>query len=311
MDMGLGLDVMRNSFLGLGEAAGGGAGAAQGLSFYDQLVNSMSQSQAGQGLQSVAQLAGEAGPGGIDFGGEFATGSDSWLPGANNEFDIPYGGGGGVLDPWNVSADGSPFATGSDSWLPGTNNEFAIPYGGAPDVSALERFLKLVTGGKSLVGSGGIFDKGGLIGGGLDLAARTAPGLLALNYAKNQDPFDMSRLENLYGKFGEDPFHNPNLLSYDLQSGQGRNKLQSSLTQRGVMGSSFGNFDLGSYDTLRGLGRSGIVGQGLTQQAGIANNILQAQVQERALKNQLYGRAFDVLGRGVNPGPTLYSAPSY
>ena len=97
-------------------------------------------------------------------------------------------------------------------------------------------------------------------------------------------------------------------MSYDLGTGQGRNQLQSNLTKRGVMGSSFGNFDLSSYDTLRQLGRSSLLGQGLGAQTGIANTLLNADVQSRALKNDLYGRAFDLFGRGLAPVPTLYTS---
>lgn len=211
----------------------------------------------------------------------------------------------------NIVQAGANLANSGGALVPGYGAG-----GTMQDPTWADKVLGAISGIKSAAGNlwPNLSQSGGGLGGlfgnqsPFDLAARSAPGLLALNYANNQSPFDTSKLESLYNEAGSDPFYNPNLLSYDLQSGQGRNKLTSSLTRRGVMGSSFGNFDLGSYDALRDLGRSSLLGQNLTARTGIANDLLRAQQQEQALKNQLYGRAFDVLGRGLSPGPTLYTA---
>jgi hypothetical protein len=148
--------------------------------------------------------------------------------------------------------------------------------------------LKSVFGGNA--SGGGTSLLGG--GSGYDTAAALIPTLAAINYAKNQNPFDTSRLESVYNQF------NPNALAYqyDQNTSAGRNALNSSLSQRGVMGSSFGNMDLSNYNTNRDLGRQSLINQGFGQQASVANQILQAQVQDRALKNQLYGSALYSIG---------------
>jgi hypothetical protein len=121
--------------------------------------------------------------------------------------------------------------------------------------------------------------------------------LAAIAYARNQGPFDVSKLESAYSQV------DPNALAfpYDIQTGQGRQDLTSSLTQRGVMGSSFGDQGLSSYDTMRGLGRQNLLTSGSQAQAGIANQILQAQIAEREQKNRLYGSALLALSGGLSP----------
>jgi hypothetical protein len=125
-------------------------------------------------------------------------------------------------------------------------------------------------------------------------------GLAALNYARNQDPFDTSRLESAYSSI------DPNSLAfpYDIQTGKGRESLNSSLTNRGVMGSSFANQDISSYDTMRGLGRQNLLTSGATAQANIGKQILDSQVAQQKNKNDLYGRALLALsGVGAPPSP--------
>jgi hypothetical protein len=123
-------------------------------------------------------------------------------------------------------------------------------------------------------------------------AAALAPIIAAIAYAKNQGPFDTSRLTSTYDQF------QPDALAYefDQNTNAGRNALTSSLTNRGVMGSSFGNMDLTNFQTTRDLGRRSLVNQGLAVRGGLANNILEAQVKERQLKNQLYGTSLLALG---------------
>jgi hypothetical protein len=123
-------------------------------------------------------------------------------------------------------------------------------------------------------------------------AAALAPIIAAIAYAKNQGPFDTSRLTSTYDQF------EPDALAYefDQNTNAGRNALTSSLTNRGVMGSSFGNMDLTNFQTTRDLGRRSLVNQGLAVRGGLANNILEAQVKERQLKNQLYGTSLLALG---------------
>lgn len=131
----------------------------------------------------------------------------------------------------------------------------------------------------------------------LGTLAGIAPSLAAINYAKNLGSPDTGRLESAYANV--DP--NAMALPYDIQTGKGRESLTSSLTDRGVMGSSFANQDLSSYDTLRGLGRSSLLTQGAGQQASIASQILKAQQEAQEDKLDLYGRSLLALSGGLNP----------
>ncbi len=149
---------------------------------------------------------------------------------------------------------------------------------------------------QSLFGSGGLLGSGG-IGGLLSSAASVAPSLAAINYARNLGEPDTSQLQSALNSI------NPNSLAlpYDLATGTGRNTLTSSLTNRGVAGSSFGDQSLESYNTLRDLGRQNLLTGGATAQAGIANQILQAQTAQQKNKLDLYGRSLLALSGGLSP----------
>lgn len=180
----------------------------------------------------------------------------------------------------------------------------------------------LTRGAKSLFGSGAASSAGSLFGTGgntsglfgslfgnsgvgsfLDKAAASAPVLAAIQYARNQSPLDTGKLESLYGSY------DPNALAfgYDQNTMAGRDALTSSLTNRGVMGSSFGNNDLTNFNTTRDLGRSALVNQGMGQRADIAKSIMDANFKSQQLKNNLYGSSLLALGNvfGGRSSPTL------
>lgn len=148
----------------------------------------------------------------------------------------------------------------------------------------------------------GLFGNNG-VGSFLDKAAASAPVLAAIQYARNQSPLDTGKLEGLYGSY------DPNALAfgYDQNTMAGRESLTSSLTNRGVMGSSFGNNDLTNFNTTRDLGRSALVNQGMGQRADIAKSIMDANFKSQQLKNNLYGSSLLALGNvfGGRSSPTL------
>jgi hypothetical protein len=128
--------------------------------------------------------------------------------------------------------------------------------------------------------------------GGTDKALAMAPILAAIQYARNQGPFDTSRLIGLSDRYNPDAMAN----TYDRNTEDQRRSLTSSLADRGVMGSSFGNMDITNFNTNRELGRGALISQASLGGADIAQKILQAQVQERQLRNQMYGGALAALG---------------
>lgn len=139
---------------------------------------------------------------------------------------------------------------------------------------------------------GNIFGSVGKLLPSADTAAALAPILAAISYAKSQGPFDTSRLTSTYDQFQPEAL----AFEYDQNTARGRDALTSSLTNRGVMGSSFGNMDITNFQTSRDLGRRSLVNQGLAARGGIANSIIDAEAKERALKNQLYGTSLLALG---------------
>jgi hypothetical protein len=141
----------------------------------------------------------------------------------------------------------------------------------------------------------------------LGMGLSATPGLMALNYAGQQPGFDPTNLQSILGQLGgnqdavvraaTDPFQKNIAAGYgDLVKSQGA---------RGIRGSSFGDTDISNYMDItgRGLANAGAsAAQGsLALQGDLASRIAQFQQQQQFMKNNMYGRAFDVLGRGLNP----------
>lgn len=310
-DAGAGDDFDFGNLIGAGLAAGvgylsGGFGLG---SLFDSLGSSINVSSGATPGTYVGSSAGELGGGmdwwGTDYLGDFGFPSDAYNAISAND---PIG---QLIQNLESGMSPSQALSGVESVLPGTTR------------SALEQLLynagsNIYSGGRSLLGSlfgdgatqpsggrGGLFGGGGLFGNGgfVDRAAASAPVLAAINYARNQDPFDTSRLTSIYDQF------NPSALAYDydLNTGRGRDALTTSLQNRGVLGSSFGNMDITNFNTTRELGRNSLINQGLGQKAQIATNILDADVKARQLKNQLYGSSLLALGNvfGGRSSPTV------
>lgn len=257
---------------GAGSAsAGGTAGEALGSGLGSGITPGISASGIGGGGLGTGLTAGST-AGGIG-GGALGTG-------------ISAGGASGALAPGFFASESlAPILGGLGSASAG-----ASALGGLGDL----------LGGLGDLIPNGLMPSGNM----MDLGLATAPILAAINYAKNQGPFDTSRLENTYNEF------DPSALAYeyDQNTARGRNALTSSLTQRGVMGSSFGNNDITNFQTSRDLGRRSLVNQGLAQRGNLAATLLDAQVKERGLKNDLYGRSLLALGNvfgGRNQTPVF------
>jgi hypothetical protein len=123
----------------------------------------------------------------------------------------------------------------------------------------------------------------------------TAPALAAIAYARNQNPYDTSRLTSLFGEYNPEAQAN----IYDVNTGLGRTSLTDSLARRGVSGSIFGDQSLTNFDTARGLERGSLINQGVGTSAGIAGQILNADAVGTDQRNKLYGRALLALSGGL------------
>ena len=133
------------------------------------------------------------------------------------------------------------------------------------------------------------------------------PGTMALTYAAAQPNLDLSNLNNIMGglqgnqsavvKAATDP------LQQNIAAGYG--DLLQSQALRGIRGSSFGDTDIANYlsttgNALANAGANAAEGS-MALQGDLATNIAKLQNIRQQTKNQLYGQAFDVLGRGMNP----------
>jgi hypothetical protein len=207
-----------------------------------------------------------------DYSGQWIQGDQGYDP------SNPYGG----STDWGDATSSDPY---------GAANGDGAPNGNDGNGFSLAGLGNLFSGLGS--GVGGLF--GGLgssVGGSGNNALALAPILAAIQYARNQGPFDTSRLTGLFDSYNPGAMAN----TYDRNTEEQRRSLTSSLADRGVMGSSFGNMDITNFNTNRELGRGALISQASLGGADIAQKILQAQIQERQLRNQMYGSALYSLG---------------
>jgi hypothetical protein len=271
-------------------SAGGTFGSAasvggDSVGFFDDILN-MSPDAIDGSMQTIYDTAANAGVSGYDPTLTYNFLESGGLPFGMEEID------GSMQTIYDEAAKaGLP---GYDSSLTYSGLTGGIP--GLDTITKLGNSLKSLFGG----GSGGGFNLSKLLPGGRDLFGSTlalAPSLAAINYAKNQGPFDISKLDAAYSQV------DPNSLAreYDINTDLGRNDLVSSLTSRGVIGSSFGDQSLTNFNTSRDIGRKSLLTSGAATQANIASQILNAQIKEREQKNNLYGRALLALSGGLMP----------
>lgn len=326
---------------GLG-AAGGGAGWTSG---YDLPMGNDLLSMTGSvGIPAVVNVTAMAAPEvGGTFNGINAGGSLGLNPGGTGlGFGPEFGSSISAIPPAAIapssvlpaSLAGPVAAALAAGAAGGAGSALGSAVTGAATSAATKSALDRIIGGISDGNWGEAL--GGLGQGAMSLG----PSLAAINYARNQDPFNTSNLQSLYSQTptnyqfdtsklnaAYDAF-DPNSVTkqYDLNTGQGRGALADSLAARGVAGSSFGSYDMANYGVQRDAGRQSLINdaimkragiadtllsndrqtaalnlQGLNAKAGLANSILGADVKDREMRNNLYGRALLALSGGLSP----------
>jgi hypothetical protein len=149
----------------------------------------------------------------------------------------------------------------------------------------------------------------GGIGGLANMAGSTIPGMLALDYARNQKPVDTGLLNDVYSNASANSpgFVQAAIDPFQQNIAAGYGDLLQSQAQRGIRGSSFGDTDIANYLSTTGRALSGAGStaqqQALGLQGNLAGQIANLNAQNQQIKNQLYGRAFDIFGRGLSPSP--------
>lgn len=223
----------------------------------------------------------------------------SFDPGGEGLYNDPnYGG----MDFGSFDPGGEGVFTGNGSVFNGQNPLWGqlAKYG-----SKLLNPLLAAAGGRA--GAGGTRSGGGSSLG--DMAFNSTPFLLSAALANSQrndiNPY-LDRLNSLSDRFAgnESPYLKSLTDPYDMSTNRGRGDLTMRLGDRGVLGSSFGNADLGNFDYMRDVGRGNLVSQAINQSVGA-----QSQLTDQAIKgvNTRNAGTNALLGAGLNASSRLFS----
>jgi hypothetical protein len=263
------------------------------------------------GTMTDASPAGGNAPMFDDYGNPLMDDSGGlWNPGGGLTSSLPGMSGPGAFDEF-----GSMTGPGSNSTIFGGTS--SNPFGGLDIMGLVQKYGPQVVSkllGKVGIGGGnggGASNPNDPLSGLLNMGARTAPGLAALLYANKQPGIDVGPLQGILGQLGgnqdavikaaTDPVQQNIAGAYgDLLQSQGL---------RGIRGSSFGDTDISNFlssssRTLANAGANAAEGS-LALQGNLAGNIANLKNQAQQIKNNLFGKAFDVLGRGLSPAPTF------
>lgn len=296
---------LTGSGLSFGGALGTGATAGLGgLSFAD-LPWGVNPGGGMDYISNIGDLWGSSGAGGVDnIFGNWGVPNSISVPGVDLSSIFPMT---GINDAIAFAPTGFPaldFGTvantvSNSSSLWDTVKKLASS--GTQGLSTASKLLQSLG-----INPSGVL--GGLLNDGISLAARTAPGLMALDYANKQPGIDTGNLEGILGQIGGN--HNAVIkaatdpLQANIAAGYG--DLLQSQGLRGIRGSSFGTTDIANYLSRTGEALSGAAAnaaQGsFALQGNLAAQIASLKNQAQQNKNNLFGKAFDVLGRGVSPG---------
>ncbi len=248
--------------------------------------------------------AAEGGGAAEGFGGAAAGGTGAATTGA------AASGGGGMAGydlGGGLTVDEFGNITGaSDSLSTAGSGDFFNPMGGGGSI--FDTLGNGLNGLSSIFGSGGVSS---LLSGIGELLPKNPmnllPGAMALGYAGMQPGLDVGPLQGILGQLGgnQDAVIRAATDPVQANIAAGYGDLLQSQSLRGIRGSSFGDTDIANYlsTTGRSLGDTAAnAAQGsLALQGGLASQIAELKNQAQQIKNNLYGRAFDVLGRGLNP----------
>lgn len=167
---------------------------------------------------------------------------------------------------------------------------------------------RLLGSGSGSVGSGtnqgnsggGLFNSDGSVNWG-NLLGGALGGGAALAYNATLPSPKLGEYEQLYAKAGDT---GGILGKYDLDSATGRGLLNSSLSSRGILGSSFGDQALTNYDTTRGIGRGALGYGGVSTQLGTLNSLNDAIFKNNAVKTGQVGRLLGGVANAASPSTT-------
>jgi hypothetical protein len=282
---------------GAAGASGVGAGAAEGVGFY----GGIDSAAVGAADYGAGAAAGTTGGGMFDWldSYDFSGMNEGLEVGqASNAFDAgPFGG----FD--NAAIEAADLTKFGDlqTLRTGSGNILDIVKAAAPNV--LRQLGQRLTGSNGR----GVLDQ--ITGDPLGSAFNMTPFLLALaegNSQKNDIRDITNKLSDLEGEASTANVQSMVLNPYDRETALGREQLLTSLGRRNVLGSSFGNQDLTSFDTTRKMGRGDLATKALMGSIGtrgaLLDQVLRGTNTMNTNKNLL-------LGAGLNASARLFDQP--
>lgn len=283
-------------------------------------------------LATIAAMFGAAYGGGLLAGGETAAagaeagayGADAALAGGEGTSSLSGEGmwdfldEGALYDEWSPAAVGDSYG-GSEYFDPAWADEWSPAavgdaYGGASMGSSggVMEYLKGAGLIKSLLGGGGASAGRGILNGitgdPASAAFNSLPFLLALTEANRQEntvaPI-LARTSALSDSISPDAVRSAALGPYNRETSSGLDRLTSSLTSRGVMGSSFGDSSIADYKTSRDVGAGELGTKAALGAVGtsgaLLDQILRGTNAMNANRNLMLGAGLNASGRLFEP----------
>lgn len=290
----------------------GGAGGAIGGSLGGTAGGEASAAAGGTGGSSSAAASG--GTGMWDWLDEFVSPGDAGDVGTYGTSGIesapaPTGlAGDQPLDIFGSTPDMPGWTNDASTWDP----QYSQPGGGSSLWGKIADWAKgALPNARSLFGGGSAAAGGSAPGGmGFGTAAfDSAPFLLSLGLANKQrndiNPY-LDRLNSLYDRFSsnEGGYLKSVTDPYDMATAQQHGALTTSLGNRGVLGSSFGDMSLDNQNYMRDVGRGDLLSRAINESVGA-----QSQLTDQAMKgiNTRNAASNALLGAGLNASARLFS----
>lgn len=313
----LGGSALAGAGLGTLFSGAAGAGATSGMSAADaSTLGTMTEGGASAGAGATGGTSGAAASGGgmWDWLDEFSSlgdAADTGTYGASGteSAGAPTGlAGDQALDIFGSTPDMPGWGNDASTWDP----QYSQPGGGSSLWGKIADWAKgALPGARSLLGGGSAAAGGSAPGGmGFGTAAfDSAPFLLSLGLANKQrndiNPY-LDRLNSLYDRFSsnEGGYLKSVTDPYDMATAQQHGALTSSLGNRGLMGSSFGDMSLDNQNYMRDVGRGDLLSRGINESVGA-----QSQLTDQAMKgiNTRNAASNALLGAGLNASARLFS----
>jgi hypothetical protein len=295
-----------------GALLGGMVGGATGSELVGSQVTGNEANLGGAAAFDLAGLAAAPGAASLGLGTTTAVGAGGAAAGAGGIYeylDTVPGTEESFVGPPTGSVETAPVIGGS-----GVPTVSATATGSGPFIptwEGLKDSFGRASALKGLAGLGGGGSTGSnivnqIMGSPGQAAFNSLPFLLALYQSEQQkddinDP--LGRLRSIESSINGPGFMDAVTRPWDMQTASGRTDMTNSLSNRGVLGSSFGQMDLNNYDYIRGVGRGDLASKALLTSAGVGGDLIGKEfdaINKRNLNTNM------LLGAGLGASGSLF-----